>query len=64
MKPIQVAAMRGNRNAVEILFPLTSKVETVPTWSIDGILEYVQSENKSQQVLRHCPPSLCPTKLS
>ncbi|KAF7817823.1 Ankyrin-1 isoform A [Senna tora] len=49
MKPIQVAALRGNRSAVEILFPLTSKVETFPTWSIDGVLEYVQSENKSQQ---------------
>ncbi|XP_028790259.1 uncharacterized protein LOC114746212 isoform X2 [Neltuma alba] len=49
MKPIMVAALRGNRKAVEILFPLTSIVETVPTWSIDGILESAQSENKKQE---------------
>ena len=55
MKPIQIAALRGNRKAVEILFPLTSKVETVPTWSIDGILESAQSENKSQQVHHFSP---------
>ncbi|XP_027351902.1 ankyrin repeat domain-containing protein 50 [Abrus precatorius] len=49
VKPIQVAAARGNRGAVEILFPLTSKIDTVPTWTIDGILEYMQSETKKQQ---------------
>ncbi|KAJ1385124.1 Tetratricopeptide-like helical domain superfamily [Sesbania bispinosa] len=49
VKPIQVAAARGNRVAVEILFPLTSKIDTVPTWTIDGILEYMQSETKKQQ---------------
>ncbi|XP_061340439.1 uncharacterized protein LOC133286941 [Gastrolobium bilobum] len=49
VKPIQVAAARGNRGAVDILFPLTSKIDTVPTWTIDGILEYMQSETKKQQ---------------
>ncbi|KAK7397317.1 hypothetical protein VNO78_18485 [Psophocarpus tetragonolobus] len=49
VKPIQVAAARGYRGAIEMLFPLTSKVDTVPTWTIDGILEYMQSETKKQQ---------------
>ncbi|KAK7337915.1 hypothetical protein VNO77_18506 [Canavalia gladiata] len=49
IKPIQVAAARGNRGAVELLFPLTSKIDTVPTWTIDGILEYMQSGTKKQQ---------------
>ncbi|CAI8615571.1 unnamed protein product [Vicia faba] len=49
VKPIQVAAARGNRGAVEIFFPVTSKIDAVPSWTIDGILEYMQSESKNQQ---------------
>lgn len=49
VKPVQVAAARGHRGIVEILFPLTSKIDTVSTWTIDGILEYMQSETKEQQ---------------
>lgn len=49
VKPIQVAAARGNRRAVEILFPLTSKVDAIPSWTVDGILEYMQSENIKEQ---------------
>ncbi|PQQ00797.1 putative ankyrin repeat protein isoform X2 [Prunus yedoensis var. nudiflora] len=52
LKPIQVAATRGNRSAVEILFPLISKLETIPKWTVDGILEYMQCETSSQQVPR------------
>ncbi|XP_059440605.1 uncharacterized protein LOC132173056 [Corylus avellana] len=53
-KPIQVAAASGNRQAIEILFPLTSKVETIPNWTVDGILEYMQSEhNKEQEETRN-----------
>ncbi|PON46106.1 N-terminal acetyltransferase A, auxiliary subunit [Parasponia andersonii] len=48
-KPILVAAARGNREAVEILFPLTSKVESIPKWTVDGILEYMHSETSSRQ---------------
>ncbi|KAK7258689.1 hypothetical protein RIF29_24271 [Crotalaria pallida] len=51
VKPIQVAAARGNRAAVEILFPLTSKVDTVPTWTTDGILEYMQSETNKDETI-------------
>lgn len=52
MKPILVAAARGNRGAVEILLPLTSKDESIPKWTVDGIIEYMQSEASKQQVLR------------
>ncbi|KHN31467.1 Ankyrin-1 [Glycine soja] len=48
VKPIQVGAARGYLKAVEILFPLTSKVDTIPTWTVDGILEYMQSETRKQ----------------
>ncbi|KAL3537806.1 hypothetical protein ACH5RR_001172 [Cinchona calisaya] len=44
LKPIQVAAVRGNRRAVEILLPVTLHTQTVPEWSVDGILEHAQSE--------------------
>ncbi|XP_015875446.3 uncharacterized protein LOC107412234 [Ziziphus jujuba] len=49
MKPILVAAARGNRGAVEILLPLTSKDESIPKWTVDGIIEYMQSEASKQQ---------------
>ncbi|KAJ4719683.1 Ankyrin repeat family protein [Melia azedarach] len=48
-KPIQVAAARGNREAVEILFPLMSEDQSIPNWTVDGIIEYMQSETKKQQ---------------
>ncbi|XP_042514940.1 ankyrin-1 [Macadamia integrifolia] len=49
LKPIQVAAARNNRGAVEVLFPLTSSVQTIPDWSVDGIIEYMQSEAGKEQ---------------
>lgn len=52
LKPIQIAAASGNRSAVEILFPLTLRVETISNWTVDGILEYMQSETSRQQVSR------------
>ena len=50
IKSIQVAAARGNRGAVEILFPLTSQVKSVPEWTVDGIIEHMQSETGNKQV--------------
>ncbi|GMI65206.1 tetratricopeptide repeat 10 [Hibiscus trionum] len=47
-KPIQVAAASGQRKAVEILFPLTSRIDAIPEWTVDGILEYMQSETSKQ----------------
>lgn len=49
LKPIQVAAARGNRVAVEILFPLTSQLQNIPDWTIDGILEFMQSGAHREQ---------------
>ncbi|TYJ02018.1 hypothetical protein E1A91_A13G196300v1 [Gossypium mustelinum] len=48
LKPVQVAAARGHRGAVEILFPLTSRIDTIPEWTVDGILKYMQSETDKQ----------------
>ncbi|XP_022946123.1 ankyrin-1 [Cucurbita moschata] len=54
LKPVQVAAARGNRAAVEILLPLTSAVEAIPNWTTDGILEYMQNEiNKDRESSRN-----------
>ncbi|XP_073526234.1 uncharacterized protein [Phyllobates terribilis] len=50
-KPIQVAGERDNLQAVEILFPVTSPIESIPSWSVDGIIEYMQSESSRQQDL-------------
>lgn len=48
LKPVLVAAARGHRGAVEILFPLTSRIDTIPEWTVDGILKYMQSETDKQ----------------
>ncbi|XP_065853514.1 uncharacterized protein [Euphorbia lathyris] len=53
-KPIQVAAARENNHAaIEILFPLTSKVDAIPEWTVDGILDYMQSETDKQEEMRN-----------
>ncbi|XP_052192696.1 uncharacterized protein LOC127801521 isoform X2 [Diospyros lotus] len=49
LKPVQVAAARGNRKAVEMLLPLTSKIQDVADWSVDGVLEHMQSETRKEQ---------------
>ncbi|XP_022937615.1 ankyrin-1-like [Cucurbita moschata] len=53
LRPIQVAAARGSRAAVEILLPLTSAIKTIPNWTADGILEYMQNETMKDQVTRN-----------
>ncbi|KAK2987569.1 hypothetical protein RJ640_012339, partial [Escallonia rubra] len=54
LKPIQVAAARGNRQAVEILFPITSKIQDVPEWTVGGIVKHMQSEfGTAQEVTRN-----------
>ncbi|KAK1642063.1 hypothetical protein QYE76_059868 [Lolium multiflorum] len=42
--PIEIAALNGTREDVEILFPVTSCIPTVNDWSIDGIIQHVKSE--------------------
>ncbi|KAG6586315.1 Ankyrin-1, partial [Cucurbita argyrosperma subsp. sororia] len=53
LRPIQVAAARGSRAAVEILLPLTSAIKTIPNWTADGILDYMQNETMKDQVTRN-----------
>ncbi|KAJ0703928.1 putative tetratricopeptide-like helical domain superfamily, ankyrin repeat-containing [Helianthus annuus] len=54
LKPVQVAAARGNRAAVEMLLPLSSQEETVKDWTVDGIINHMQSEGaKEQEVERN-----------
>ncbi|XP_037438569.1 ankyrin-1-like [Triticum dicoccoides] len=40
--PIEVAASKGSRDMVEMLFPLTSPISTLTDWSIDGIISHVK----------------------
>uniref|UniRef100_A0A6V7QQH6 Serine/threonine-protein kinase BSK1-like TPR repeats domain-containing protein n=1 Tax=Ananas comosus var. bracteatus TaxID=296719 RepID=A0A6V7QQH6_ANACO len=49
LKPIQVAALRGNRDAVEVLLPLTSPVPSISNWSVDGVIEYMMSQTSKEQ---------------
>ncbi|XP_057810125.1 uncharacterized protein LOC131024632 [Salvia miltiorrhiza] len=44
MYPIEDAALANNRNAAELLFPLTRPIERYPEWSVDCIMEYCDSE--------------------
>ncbi|KAL1537335.1 ankyrin-1-like isoform X1 [Salvia divinorum] len=44
LKPIEEAAMVRNRAAMEILFPVTKRLAHYPNWTVDGIIEYIQSE--------------------
>lgn len=50
LKPIQVAAARGNRAAVDLLLPVTSQVQGVSEWNVDGLIEYMQSQTEKAQV--------------
>ncbi|KAL6639827.1 hypothetical protein ACP70R_022649 [Stipagrostis hirtigluma subsp. patula] len=40
MTPIEVAAMCGRREIVQMLFPLTSPISRIPDWNIDGIISH------------------------
>uniref|UniRef100_A0A0D9XB94 Uncharacterized protein n=1 Tax=Leersia perrieri TaxID=77586 RepID=A0A0D9XB94_9ORYZ len=41
--PIEAAAHRGRRDIVELLFPLTKPISTLPNWSVDGIISHVKT---------------------
>ncbi|XBI52780.1 hypothetical protein VPH35_035111 [Triticum aestivum] len=40
---IEIAALGGRRDMVEMLFPLASTISTLPDWSVDGIICHVKS---------------------
>jgi len=51
LKPLQVAAAKGNRAVVEFFFPVTSPDPTIPDWTVDGLLAYAQHQTaKAQEV--------------
>ncbi|CAN6281911.1 unnamed protein product [Urochloa humidicola] len=41
--PIEIAAKSGSRILVESLFPFTSPIQTVPDWSVQGIIACARS---------------------
>ncbi|KAM0867372.1 hypothetical protein ACQ4PT_041994 [Festuca glaucescens] len=43
MVPVEIAAIHGRKECVEILFPVTSPVAKFADWSIDGIMQHVTS---------------------
>ncbi|KAI3518906.1 hypothetical protein L1887_07796 [Cichorium endivia] len=62
LKPVQVAAARGNKSAVETLLAVSSRVDTVPDWTVDGIIEHMQSEcTKEQEAERNTRNSNSPS---
>ncbi|KAF8733375.1 hypothetical protein HU200_014982 [Digitaria exilis] len=40
--PIMDAAVNGQRELVEILFPVTRPIPSVPDWSVDGIIRGIK----------------------
>ncbi|XP_020169753.1 uncharacterized protein [Aegilops tauschii subsp. strangulata] len=46
--PIEIAALDGSREDVEILFPVTYCIPTVHDWSIDGIIHHAKSASMKQ----------------
>ena len=56
--PVQLAAARDCNEEVEMLFPLTSPIPTIPNWSIDGIISHAKFESAKPLVrylLLLCP---------
>ncbi|CAA7388046.1 unnamed protein product [Spirodela intermedia] len=49
LKPIQTAALRSNRKAVMILLPLTFPIQKIKDWSVDAVIDFMQSEFKQQE---------------
>ncbi|TVT98380.1 hypothetical protein EJB05_00575 [Eragrostis curvula] len=50
--PIMAAADNGQRELVEILFPRTKQIPSLPDWSVDGIIramKYMQSEPNEEE---------------
>ncbi|XP_056687769.1 uncharacterized protein [Spinacia oleracea] len=48
-KPIEIAAAEGNLAVADILFDVTDRIPHIPTWSIHGIHEYLNSEEEKTQ---------------
>uniref|UniRef100_A0A452XPI3 Serine/threonine-protein kinase BSK1-like TPR repeats domain-containing protein n=1 Tax=Aegilops tauschii subsp. strangulata TaxID=200361 RepID=A0A452XPI3_AEGTS len=51
--PIEHAGRRDCMEQVEMLFPLTSPIPSIPNWSIDGIISYEKFESAKPLDQRH-----------
>ncbi|KAI3875360.1 hypothetical protein MKW98_000037 [Papaver atlanticum] len=51
LKPIEVAAVTGCRQGVEILFPVTSPIPSYVDWSLNGIMEHVTSKKFGSRMI-------------
>lgn len=49
LKAIDVAAARGNREAVEILFQVTTPSKGIADWSVNGLIERMQYQTGKMQ---------------
>ncbi|KAF8692213.1 hypothetical protein HU200_039816 [Digitaria exilis] len=47
--PIMDAAVNGQRELVEILFPMTRPIPSVPDWSVDGIIRSIKDPHFEAQ---------------
>ncbi|KAM0872596.1 hypothetical protein ACQ4PT_038616 [Festuca glaucescens] len=41
--PVEIAAAHGRRDLVEVLFSRTKPIPSLPDWSVDGIIKYMNS---------------------
>ncbi|KAL6637601.1 hypothetical protein ACP70R_025173 [Stipagrostis hirtigluma subsp. patula] len=51
--PIEIAAMSGGRNLVEMLFPFTSPIQAVSDWSVEGIIIHAKSRHSEVKGKEH-----------
>ncbi|KAI3957782.1 hypothetical protein MKX01_007613 [Papaver californicum] len=49
LTPLEIAAVRGYRHNVEILFPVTSRIPEYIDWSVDGVIRHVHSDQAKEQ---------------
>ncbi|CAN8269680.1 unnamed protein product [Cochlearia groenlandica] len=48
-RPLEVAAARDSKKIVEILFPLTTKPESVSNWTVDEVLAHMKSKLEQEE---------------
>lgn len=47
-RALEVAALRENRTIVETLFRLTTKLESVSKWTVDGVIAHMKSKKEQE----------------
>ncbi|TVT98307.1 hypothetical protein EJB05_56400 [Eragrostis curvula] len=51
--PVEIAAIQGHQECVEVLFPATNPLAEVADWSIDGVTQYALFASSQPQDLLH-----------